>query len=264
VANNPVVDTVGPTPKPVVEPVKETSGGTATNPVVDPTNNRQNPPIGFGAPTATVRQPAPVPASAELDPVLRAEGSATVAPAPDEAGALQGSALQASALRGSSGSSSVSGLAEAAAASSATALDVIPLGIPSAGVSTSESVPASRALVSGGRQVVPTTPSIGEGPVGSLPALGAYSSSMLDSFTTTAAPARDASSQSPQSLPFSGTLPAAPAPSGASGGAGSGGPDLGGVLAALLISFLGGKLLWYARNFLKPDSVYGLLVNQPG
>jgi hypothetical protein len=36
------------------------------------------------------------------------------------------------------------------------------------------------------------------------------------------------------------------------------------VLAAVLISLLGGKPLWHAREFLKPDSAYGMIVNQPG
>ena len=68
--------------------------------------------------------------------------------------------------------------------------------------------------------------------------------------------------QLPQSAPFSGALPAVPAPGGSSmGGAG---PDAGGMLTLLLIVLLGGKALWYARNFIKPNSVYGLIINQPG
>ena len=68
--------------------------------------------------------------------------------------------------------------------------------------------------------------------------------------------------QLPQSVPFSGALPAVPAPGGSSMGGTA--PDAGGVLTLLLIALLGGKALWYARNFIKPNSVYGLIINQPG
>ncbi len=67
-------------------------------------------------------------------------------------------------------------------------------------------------------------------------------------------------------MPFSGALPAPPAP--ASGGSapssGGTGLQLSGALALLLIALLGGKFLWYSRDFLKPNSAYGLIVNQPG
>jgi hypothetical protein len=90
---------------------------------------------------------------------------------------------------------------------------------------------------------------------------------MLDSATATTV--HNASSQAPQPLPYSGTLPVLPAPtsSSASGGSSSfsgAGPDTGGTLALFLILFLGGKFAWYARDFLKPDSPFRLIVNQPG
>ena len=66
----------------------------------------------------------------------------------------------------------------------------------------------------------------------------------------------------PQSLPFSGAPPA-PASGGSAASSGGTGPQLGGALALLLIALLGGKFLWYARNFLKPDSPFQLIVNQP-
>ena len=72
----------------------------------------------------------------------------------------------------------------------------------------------------------------------------------------------------PQSLPFSGGMPAGSASGGAPGGSapsfGGAGFDLGGALTALLIALLGGKFLWYARGLLKPHSVFHLVVNQPG
>ena len=112
--------------------------------------------------------------------------------------------------------------------------------------------------------------------MGSLSALEAYSSildssildsSLFDSFTATAAAAaaHDAASRSPWS-PFSGT-PQIPASGGASGGSapssGGTGYQLSGALALVLISLLGGKFLWYRRDFLKPDSPFQLIVNQP-
>jgi len=89
-------------------------------------------------------------------------------------------------------------------------------------------------------------------------------SSVVDFATTTVA--RGIQNGLPQqSLPFSGAMPVA---GGASGGSapsfGGAGPDLGGVLTLLLASLLSAKFLWYARKFLRPDSVYGLIVNQPG
>jgi len=89
---------------------------------------------------------------------------------------------------------------------------------------------------------------------------------MRDSgFGFAAAAARDASNHSPLPLPG---VPPAPAPGGASGGSGpggasGGGPDLSGALASLLGAALAGKFLWHARDLLRPDSVYGPIINQP-
>jgi hypothetical protein len=96
----------------------------------------------------------------------------------------------------------------------------------------------------------------------SLFSLGEHRS-VLDFATSTVG---SASNQLPQSLPFSGSLPAAPASGSASGGSGLGGAGPGekAILSLLLIGLLGGKLLWHAREFLKPNSVYGQIVNQPG
>jgi hypothetical protein len=72
----------------------------------------------------------------------------------------------------------------------------------------------------------------------------------------------------PQSLPFSGGMPAGSASGGAPGGSapsfGGAGFDLGGAFTALLIALLGGKFLWYTRQFLKPNSAFQLLLNEPG
>ena len=85
---------------------------------------------------------------------------------------------------------------------------------------------------------------------------------MGDSGFGFAAPAaRDASNRLPLPLPGA---PPAPAPGGASSGsAPGGGPDLSGALALLLIAALAGRVLWHARDLLRPDSVYGPIVNQP-
>jgi hypothetical protein len=109
-----------------------------------------------------------------------------------------------------------------------------------------------------GGQRIPLTAPSGR-PV--VPLFSMEEHSSIGDFAITTA-ARNASGQLPQSLPFSGTLPA-PA-SGSASGSASGGSSLGGALALLLIALLSGKFLWYARDSLKPDSVYGLIVNQPG
>jgi len=77
-----------------------------------------------------------------------------------------------------------------------------------------------------------------------------------------AAAARDASNHLPLPLPLPGAPPT-PAPGGTSGGTSGGGPDLSGALALLLGAVLAGKFLWHARDLLRPDSVYGPIVNQP-
>jgi hypothetical protein len=68
-------------------------------------------------------------------------------------------------------------------------------------------------------------------------------------------------------LPFSGTPPI-PASGSTSGGSapssGGAGPQLSCALALVLIALLGGKFLWHRRDFLKPDSPFQLIVNQPG
>ena len=74
---------------------------------------------------------------------------------------------------------------------------------------------------------------------------------------------RDASNPLP--LPLPGTPPA-PVPGGASGGSApgsGGGPDPTGALALLLGAVLAGKFRWHARDLLRPNSVYGRIVNQP-
>jgi hypothetical protein len=132
----------------------------------------------------------------------------------------------------------------------------------------SSSPPAAAARASG---------ALAGAPAGDLE--GSYSSralslgglpSILDFVAAATAAAREASSQLPQSSPLSGAPPApapgsAPgsAPGGSSAGSGGAGPDLSGALALLLGAALAGKFLRYARDSLRPDSVYGLIVNQP-
>jgi len=89
---------------------------------------------------------------------------------------------------------------------------------------------------------------------------------MGDPGLAASAAARDASNQLP--LPLPGALPAALAPGGAPGGsapggASGGGPDLSGALALLLGAVLAGRFLWHARDLLRPDSVFGPIVNEP-
>ena len=82
-----------------------------------------------------------------------------------------------------------------------------------------------------------------------------------------AAPAAAGGASDRQPMPLPGAPPA-PAPGGASGGsapggASGGGPDLSGALALLLAAALAGRFLWHVRDLLRPDSVYGPIVNQP-
>ena len=55
----------------------------------------------------------------------------------------------------------------------------------------------------------------------------------------------------------------APASGGSAPGSGRAGHDLSGALALLLGAALDGKFLWHARDLLRPDSVFGPIVNQP-
>ena len=94
-----------------------------------------------------------------------------------------------------------------------------------------------------------------------------YLPSLLGSTSTTTTE-HSTAARLPQSLPFSSPLPTLPASGNASGGAasgsGGGAPFVGGVLALFPTAFLGGRAVWYAREFLEPDSVFGSIVNQPG
>jgi hypothetical protein len=205
----------------------------------------------------------PVPGAAEPAPVVRAEGTQTAAPAVPEEGSP-----------GASGGSSLSSrLADAAAASAATAEGAS----SAAGAPSSEPAPAasgplggapdgplaptSRAAI-GGHRIPPATSTRGPPPA-LLPSAGGHNLLMGDSGFGFAAPpaARDASNRLPLPLPGA---PPAPAPGGASSGsAPGGGPDLSGALALLLIAALAGRFLRHARDLLRPDSVYGPIVNQP-
>jgi hypothetical protein len=177
----------------------------------------------------------PVAAPAASDPMLRAEGSPVARPA------LEADSLQASReplvtrLEGNAP-------------------------IPSAARVSASSAPADTerasltATMGGGRLAFPF---FAEGD----------HSSMLDSATATTV--HNASSQAPQPLPYSGTLPILPAPtsssaSGGSSGFSGAGRDVKGVLTFFLILTLGGKFVWHARDFLKPDSAFQLPIEQPG
>jgi hypothetical protein len=123
--------------------------------------------------------------------------------------------------------------------------------------------PAHESLA-GGHRVAPTT--AGERPAlaSSFPVEGRPA--LLDPATPTTQ--RIAAGHPPQPLPFSIPLPTLPASGNAPGGAASssGGeaPHAGGVLALVLLAFVGGRSVWRCREFFRPDSVYGPIVNQPG
>jgi hypothetical protein len=69
--------------------------------------------------------------------------------------------------------------------------------------------------------------------------------------------------QMPQSFP-DGAMPAAGSLSGGSSlSSSSGGPEAG-ILGLLAVLLLGGKLLWTARDFLKPNAALRLAIERPG
>ena len=114
----------------------------------------------------------------------------------------------------------------------------------------------------GGQQDLLTPTTSGRPAVAPLFFSAGEHSSIVDFVTTTV---YGTSNQLPRSLPFSGALPAAgSAPGGSVPSLGGAGPDLGGVITLLLIALLGGKFVWYAHQFLKPNSAFRLLINQPG
>ena len=280
----PVKETLDPVAKPVVDPVKETvdpiakpvqettkpvvhTADSVVKPVVDPEAEMPGPdPDATTAPVqrtepmvppprkpdellaqthptteATGEPPKvpahqtaePVPDAAEIGPRNRAEGSPIAAPVLDEGASRV------------SGGPPVPSQARAAVASLATTVEDA----------------SSHALMGGRRS--PLAAPTSRRPMGRF----FLAREHIDSAAITAA-ARDTASHSHRSLPLSGALPT-PAPGSASGGSapslGGAGPDAGSAALALLLSMLlGGKFLWSACTLLRPDSVYGLIDNQPG
>ena len=236
----PVQDTVTPvqdTVTPVQDTVEPQPTGAAVGPLTGPAKQTTEPVVG----------------SSSLDPVLRAGSSPAVAPLLEEGAALAPSAASAN--------SSSAPLAATVEGISLGASTPGPAPVGSVRVGDLEGPSSSRAPM-GGQRVPLTAPPSGRPAV---PLFSMAEHSLISDFATTTV-ARNASSQLPQSLPFSGALPA-PASGSASGGSslGGAGPHPGGALAhQRLIALLSGKFLWYARNFLKPDSAHGLIINQPG
>ncbi len=232
----PVQDTVTPvqdTVTPVQDTVESQPTGAAVGPLTGPAKQTTEPVVG----------------SSSLDPVLRAGSSPAVAPLLEEGAALAPSAASAN--------SSSAPLAATVEGISLGASTPGPAPVGSVLVGDLEGSSSSRAPM-GGQRVPLTAPPSGRPAV---PLFSMAEHSLISDFATTTV-ARNASSQLPQSLPFSGALPA-PASGSASGGSSLGGAGKG-ALALLLIALLSGKFLWYARNFLKPDSAHGLIINQPG
>lgn len=231
----PVQETINPVAKPVVESVKE-----AVDPVIKPVQQTAKPVV---KPVEKTTEP-----DAAAAPDRQTEPPNPPPPhKPDEL--LLAQTLD---LTGAEGGESLTGPVRQAAEPVAAPAELAPV-LLQAAVATSETAEG----ISSSEMGVPSP--------GSAPTRVGVDSWVLDAAARTATVVRNASSQLPQSSPLSGAPPT-PAPAGASGGSslGGAGPDLGGALALLLIALLGGKFLWYARNFFRPDSVYGLIVNQPG
>ncbi len=118
--------------------------------------------------------------------------------------------------------------------------------------------------LAGGHRVAPTT--AGERPAlaSSFPVEGRPP--LLDAATHTTQ--RIAAGHLPQPLTTPSPQPTLPAsgnaPGGAASSSGAEAPYAGGVLALALLAFVGGRYAWRSREFFRPDSVYGPIVNQPG
>jgi hypothetical protein len=245
----PVQNTVSPVIDPIVKPVEagpvqQTDLPVGGSPVgsspVSPTPQPIDPLKGQTRQTAQ-----PVAAPAASDPMLRAEGPPVAGPSL-EAGSLQASREPlVTRLEGNAPIPSAARVSASSAPHEVAAPESAPADTEQASLT---------ATMGGGRLAFPF---FSEGD----------HSSILDSATATTV--HDASGQAPQPLPYSGTLPVLPAPtsSSASGGSSSSSGadrDLKGVLASFLILILGGKLVWDARDFLKPDSAFQLPIKQPG
>jgi hypothetical protein len=263
----PVVDLVKETPEPLINPVVDPVNsvvGSAVDPAIDPSaaaapvqhsaqvivpyqqpsdNAFNRTPDPTRAPIEALVVPAqqttgPVLKPAALHPAQRSESSVLVAPVLDER-PLQTSVLDAS------GGSFVPQLADAVQIPSGAS----PAGVLSGNLSASSS---SHGWL-GARQILID-------PLFSAREL----SSLFDHFVAAATTAPD-SRGGALSLPFSGTAPAPVSGSSSSGaGASSGGSGLGTVVLLLGITALAGRLMLFSRKFLKPNSAYELIVNQPG
>jgi hypothetical protein len=271
----PVLDTARPVTDPLLEAAEPVTGPAheAVGPSVSPLEERAEPPSA----AAPVERPEGLLAAPRAAAQGRPDGSALDS-SPAVGPVLEGGPLQeASALRSGGGAFSprpadAAPIASSAAPMSSTRSPYDTFTRASEGtfssMGNSSSPPAAAARASG---------ALAGAPAGDLE--GSYSSralslgglpSILDFVAAATAAAREASSQLPQSSPLSGAPPApapgsAPgsAPGGSSAGSGGAGPDLSGALALLLGAALAGKFLRYARDSLRPDSVYGLIVNQP-
>jgi len=232
----PVQDTVQDTVAPVQDTVESQPTGAAVGPLTGPAKQTTEPVVG----------------SSSLDLVLRAGSSPAVAPLLEEGAALAPSAASAN--------SSSAPLAATVEGISLGASTPGPAPVGSVLVGDLEGSSSSRAPMGGQR--IPLTAPPSDRPA--VPLFSMAEHSLISDFATTTV-ARNASSQLPQSLPFSGALPA-PASGSASGGSslGGAGPHPGGALALLLAAQQCDQFLWHVRDFLKPDSIYGLIVNQPG
>ena len=245
----PVQNTVSPVIDPIVKPVEagpvqQTDLPVGGSPVgsspVSPTPQPIDPLKGQTRQTAQ-----PVAAPAASDPMLRAEGPPVAGPSL-EAGSLQASREPlVTRLEGNAPIPSAARVSASSAPHEVAAPESAPADTEQASLT---------ATMGGGRLAFPF---FSEGD----------HSSILDSATATTV--HNASGQVPQPLPYSGTLPVLPAPtsSSASGGSSSfsgAGRDVKGVLTFFLILILGGKCVWHARDFLKPDSAFQLPIKQPG
>ena len=290
-AVEPILDTTKKTAEPVLKPVKET-----TDPVVEPLTNAVGPvvkPALDRVKIDRVKKNADPSVGPVLDSGKEALNTKPVAlagparPSADpSAGApmLRGEGdtnLASSSSPSSTPAFSAQALAKKMAGSSGVPLAETAQSVPSVGASHGPAS-ASRASVAGDLGGTPlahnnpaveqrATPATASQHSAAAPSLSMKAAEYLPSnlgSVSTSTEHGAAAAQSPQSSPLSSPLPALPeagnAPSSAASGSGGSAPYVGGVLALFLIALLGGKSVWHTRPSLRPDSVYGSIINQPG
>ena len=241
----PINDLKADTVDPVVKPVRD-SGGEATG----------TRPVAHAAPPALTEDPSV--AAPKLGGVAdRATQASSSSPSSTPA-------LSAQAFEEKMKGSSVEPLAGMAQGVS-TVPPNGPANTATSNVSLSENItitPPAHEKPAGGQQVTSMTAAGESSPAAlSFLSVGDRTSLSHPSGEYGAAATQSQPLPIPSSLPIGSASGNAPASAASSMG---GAPYAGAILVLILFALSGGMSAWYAREFLKPDSVFGLIINQPG